>query len=104
MVPVNFTLDGETVVFRSDEGSKIAALRVGPVSFEVDFFDPVHRSRWSVLVQGMAYEATSWEVDHMGLESWVEGPKVHWVRIVPAMVTGRRIRPAEAIPDLRGYL
>lgn len=102
--PVNFVLDGEIVVFRSDEGAKISALRVGPISFQVDFVDPVHRTGWSVLVQGMAYEATPWEVEHVGLESWVSGAKAHWVRIVPATITGRRITPAEAPVDARGYL
>jgi hypothetical protein len=104
VVPVNYVLDGETVVFRSDMGSKIAALRLNPVSFQVDFFDAAHRSGWSVLVQGVAYEATSWEVDHVDLESWVAGSKVHWVRIVPVSITGRHIRPAEAVLDVRGYL
>lgn len=104
VVPVNFVLDGDTVVFRSDEGSKVAALRLGPVAFEADFVDPVHRTGWSVLVRGVGYEATPWEIGHLGLESWVRGAKVHWVRIVPASITGRRIRPAEAVLDVRGYL
>lgn len=104
VVPVNFVLDGDTVVFRSDEGSKIDALRVGPVAFEADFVDPVRRTGWSVLVRGVAYEATPWEVDHIGLESWLAGAKAHWVRIVPASITGRRIRPPEAVLDVRGYL
>lgn len=104
VVPVNFVVDGEIVVFRSDEGSKIDALRVGPISFQADFVDPVHRTGWSVLVQGVAYEATPWEVKHIGLESWVSGAKAHWVRIVPATITGRRINPAESAVDPRGYL
>lgn len=104
VVPVNYVVDGETVVFRSDEGSKVAALRVGPVAFETDFVDPVRRTGWSVLVRGVAYEATQWEIEHVGLESWVSGPKAHWVRIVPESITGRRIRVSDVALDSRGYL
>lgn len=104
VVPVNYVVDGETVVFRSDEGSKVAALRVGPVAFETDFVDPVHRTGWSVLIRGVAYEATQWEIEHVGLESWVSGPKAHWVRIVPESITGRRIRVSDVAFDSRGYL
>ena len=36
VVPVNFVLDGEVVVFRTDEGTKLRLLDKGPITFEVD--------------------------------------------------------------------
>src|SRR5437899_746207 len=73
VVPVNYVVDGDVVVFRSDPGTKVNALREGPVSFELDQVDPTHRSGWSVLVQGVAYEATEAEIREVDLESWVPG-------------------------------
>lgn len=104
VVPVNYLLDGEAIVFRSDLGAKIHALNQ-PVSFQVDQVDALHRVGWSVLVRGIAYEANHWEVDHLDLESWAGDGKQHWVRIVPDAITGRRIRrPQELAFDSRGYL
>ena len=105
VVPVNYLLDGETVVFRTDPGTKLDMLREEPVSFQVDLIDPFHRTGWSVLVQGIA-DATEHDGDNhaVELESWVGGEKRHWVRVVPAAITGRRIRLPEFPEDLRGYL
>ena len=54
--PVNFTLDGDAVVFRTDEGTKLHAARNGPVAFECDGIDPVYHTGWSVLATGNAEE------------------------------------------------
>lgn len=102
--PVNFVLDGDVVVFRSGPGTKVAALRTARVAFQVDWVDPFHETGWSVLVHGVAYEATPWEVQHLGLRSWVGGTKPHWVRIVPTQITGRAIHLADIERDPRGYL
>lgn len=106
VVPVNFVLDGDVVVFRSDPGTKLRLLRAGPISFQVDFIDWQHRTGWSVLARGLAHEATHAEVQHLLLESWVEGDKGHWVRIELADVTGRSLTLTELEfpPDDRGYL
>ena len=107
VVPVNFLLDGEAVVFRSDYGTKfrLMALAEQAVSFEVDDVDVGRPSGWSVLVQGQAYEATPWETTHLRLRPWAPGEKGHWVRIVPDSITGRRVRLSERPAfDERGYL
>src|SRR5438105_5745024 len=54
VVPVNFVLVGEDVLFRTDYGSKfrLAVLGEHPVSFEVDGVDGGRRTGWSVLLQG----------------------------------------------------
>lgn len=104
VMPVNYRLDGEAIVFRSGTGSKLRALRGTPVSFQLDEIDPVHRTGWSVLLRGTAYETTRWETDHMDLEPWAPGDKGHWVRIVPQAISGRRIRQPESSVFLGGYL
>jgi len=105
VVPVNFVLDGEVVVFRSDPGTKMRLLRGNPVSFEVDFVDPFHRTGWSVLLRGFAYEATPWEVEHLPVDPWPDGERHHWVRLVPSEVSGRRLQHVmELTGDSRGYL
>ena len=101
VVPVNYALDGEVIVFRTDPGSKLEALREHPASFQVDAIDPLHRSGWSVLVQGFAYETSPAAVE---VEPWDAGPKEHWVRIYAGAITGRRLRLPGIDTDPRGYL
>ena len=109
VVPVNYALDGESVVFRTDYGSKfrLAVLRETPVSFEIDGVDPGRRSGWSVLLQGNATELAQEDVERLRLDPapWAPGEKSHWVRIAPQSVTGRRISRGEPLgPDARGYI
>lgn len=91
-------------MLRSDIGHKLRALRHQPVSFQVDEIDPFHRTGWSVLVSGVASEAAPADVAHLFVEPWAPGEKDHWVRLVPATVTGRRIRLPELPVDTRGDL
>jgi len=104
VVPVNYVMDGEVVVFRSDPGSKLDAVELGPVSFEVDEVDRVTRTGWSVLVTGTAHVAGLDEVDGLRLQAWVAGAKEHWVRIEPSWITGRRISLPAYVPNPRAYL
>jgi nitroimidazol reductase NimA-like FMN-containing flavoprotein (pyridoxamine 5'-phosphate oxidase superfamily) len=104
VVPVNYVLDGTVVVFRSDLGDKLALLREQPVAFQIDQIDYFHRTGWSVLVQGPAYEATHFEVEHLMLRPWAEGEKSHWVRVIPSSVTGRRLILPDWDRPQHGYL
>ena len=55
--PVNYALDGDTVVFRTAAGTKFdAAVRGAPASFEIDSFDALYHTGWSVVVSGRAEE------------------------------------------------
>jgi nitroimidazol reductase NimA-like FMN-containing flavoprotein (pyridoxamine 5'-phosphate oxidase superfamily) len=105
VVPVNFTLDGDDIVFRSDPGSKLR-LAMGPVAFQADFVDWYHRTGWSVLATGVAHEVADAEIEHLDVEPWAPGDKRVWIRIVVDEVTGRRLDQVE-LPwprDDRGYL
>lgn len=103
IAPVNYVVDGTSVVFRSAVGLKLAMLHGRPVSFEVDHIDVTSATGWSVLLRGRAHELTHWEADHLDIETWAPGDRRHFVRVVPEAVTGRRITPAAWI-DERGYL
>jgi uncharacterized protein len=104
VVPVNYLVDGEVIVFRSDPGEKLDLLRGAAASFQIDFIDPIHHTGWSVLVQGTAHRAAAEEVEHLDIESWAAGEKPHWVRVVPDTITGRRLVVPNLPLDLRGYL
>lgn len=104
VVPVNYLLERDVVVFRSDLGEKLSRLRQQPVAFQIDQVDYFHRTGWSVLIQGIAYEATHFETDHLALQAWAQGTKSHWVRIIPATITGRRLVLPEWPRSSRGYL
>jgi nitroimidazol reductase NimA-like FMN-containing flavoprotein (pyridoxamine 5'-phosphate oxidase superfamily) len=102
ILPVNYVVDGETIVFRTGAGTRLDALRDARVAFEVDAVDTEHRTGWSVLVQGRAREVTaSDELDYLArarLAPWAGGEKAHWIRIVADTVTGRRITRAGSPP------
>jgi nitroimidazol reductase NimA-like FMN-containing flavoprotein (pyridoxamine 5'-phosphate oxidase superfamily) len=104
VVPVNYALDGRVIVFRTAPGTKLDGLRTGPISFQLDHIDPTSHAGWSVLVTGVAYEATSYEVSDVHLEPWAEGNRNIWVRILPRSVSGRRIELPEYIPLTERYL
>ena len=60
VLPVNFHLDGERILIRTGEGSKLdAALRGNVVAFEVDDFDAQYHHGWSVVVTGVATAITA---------------------------------------------
>ena len=97
ILPVNFLVDGQDVVFRTGAGSKLSSVEVGHyVGFEVDSYDVAAGTGWSVVVNGLAEIVESDEesarLDGLGLSSWAgsEAGRV-WVRIRPVTITGRRI-------------
>lgn len=100
-LPVTFVLDQHTVLFRSDEGTKLdVASRSGRVAFEIDGIDEATRTGWSVLVRGEATEVTNpadlARVRKLPLYPWAPGAKRRYIRILPASLTGRRI----ALPEV----
>ena len=96
--PVNYATNARTIVFRTDAGSKLAALDGNPnVCFEIDQLDVANKKGWSVLVQGQASAVRHTDELHdlhaLGLEFWAIGDKPNFVRITPTVVTGRQIHP-----------
>jgi nitroimidazol reductase NimA-like FMN-containing flavoprotein (pyridoxamine 5'-phosphate oxidase superfamily) len=92
--PVNFVVDHGTVVFRTAEGTKLAAAVLGrAVAFEVDGFDATAGEAWSVVVKGAAEEVTRMlevvDATELPLFPWLASPKPRFVRIVPQSISGR---------------
>jgi nitroimidazol reductase NimA-like FMN-containing flavoprotein (pyridoxamine 5'-phosphate oxidase superfamily) len=103
ILPVNFRLFEETIVFRTRQDSSVDEdLRTGIagaefiVAFEIDRIDAHRREGWSVLVQGTAHhvvsDAEQAKVSRAGVEPWPGGDRELFLRIVPTRVSGRRIR------------
>jgi uncharacterized protein len=98
--PVNFVLDRYTVVFRTEEGTKLhAAIRGSRVCFEADRTDQAARTGWSVIVRGEITEVTDPDelarLRELPLQVWAPGTRDRYVRVLPAVLTGRRIAAAE---------
>ena len=99
IVPVNYAWDGQAIVIRSDPGMKQLALHQAQAAFEIDRIDRNRKEGWSVVIHGMADETppnewptTARKPNELYLEPWAPGDKVHWIRIEPRTITGRRIR------------
>ncbi|MET7332297.1 pyridoxamine 5'-phosphate oxidase family protein [Nonomuraea sp. NPDC005650] len=94
--PVNFHLDGHSIVIRTSTGSKLAAAtRRAVVAFEADEFDPGLRTGWSVTAVGHARAVTDPdEMDRLAalpLPTWAPGSRDHYIVIDAEQVSGRRI-------------
>ena len=102
--PVNYVVDGDSVLFRTAQGSKLFELTINEeVLFEVD--DHTETDAWSVIVRGRAHPLdTSAEVeraDGLGLKPWIPTLKYTYVRVEAASVTGRAFERAPE-PDRYG--
>jgi nitroimidazol reductase NimA-like FMN-containing flavoprotein (pyridoxamine 5'-phosphate oxidase superfamily) len=96
--PVNFVVHEGAVVFRTGNGSKVAAAsRDTVVAFEVDEFDREYRRGWSVVVVGRAQEVTDpalrGRLADLPLRPWAPGVRDHVIRIPIEVIYGRRIAP-----------
>jgi transcriptional regulator with XRE-family HTH domain len=97
VLPVNYLLVTATIVIRTGTGSLIAAHGDDAVSFETDHLDETMLCGWSVLVRGQAHRVLQpAELRHLregyDLRPWPAGEHDMYVRIVPARISGRRIR------------
>ncbi|MER5642284.1 pyridoxamine 5'-phosphate oxidase family protein [Kitasatospora sp. NPDC002227] len=96
VLPVNYAVDGRTLIYRTDPSGAAAAPEGSPVSFQVDLIDD-HRSQgWSVLLTGTAERIEEHQVlqrllRDLAVQPWAGGPRLLWIRVRPATVSGRRI-------------
>jgi uncharacterized protein len=101
ILPVNFTMLNEDIVFCTAKGRKLSWLSLrGRLSFQADDSSPADHKGWSVLVHGVAREVT----DPADLEllrsrpqlSWLRSSEEHWVRITVESISGRALHRAGA--------
>ena len=103
ILPVNYVVDRDAPVFRTDPGTKLDAAAEGAaVAFEVDATDEATRTGWSVVVRGTLGEVTNPEdlarLQALPLYPWAPGDKARYLRVRPASLTGRRIRIPDELP------
>ncbi len=97
ILPVNYVLHGGTVVFRSGRGSKLeSALMSRPVCVEIDSWDVMEHTGWSVLAKGIAeHVIDSDEIDRLEqlpVRPWTRPDVRHeWIRVMIEELSGRRI-------------
>lgn len=101
--PVNYVLDGETIVFCTAEGTKFASLFISDsVAFETDALDEASGDAWSVVVQAKAEEIAMHDlVDDTAfpLYPWSATTKSRFVRLTPQQITGRRFHVVRRRPS-----
>ncbi len=90
--PVNFVVDGASVVFRTAAGTKLDEIvHNSMVAFEADGWS--EDGGWSVVLRGRAEVITDPDelalCEKMPLRPWVPTTKKNWVRIQPGEISGR---------------
>ncbi|MFJ8114158.1 helix-turn-helix domain-containing protein [Streptomyces sp. NPDC096132] len=96
IVPVNYSVVDDTIVFRTAHGATPSLASGSPVAFEVDRIDDTFSQGWSVLVRGYGHTVTDIAeerrlAERMYSAPWTGGRRDVWVRIEPYALTGRRI-------------
>jgi uncharacterized protein len=96
VLPVNHVVDGQAPVFRTADGSKLAAAGCQDlVAFEADDYDERTRSGWSVVITGRAQvvydDSEIQRLSGLDLHPWVTAvDRPFWIRIRPTSVSGRQ--------------
>lgn len=94
--PVNFVVDGTSIVFRTGAGTKLAAaVERAVVAFEADSFDTFEHTGWSVMAVGHARAVTEPEecarLGRLRVTAWAGGDRDSFVRVPVEFLSGRRI-------------
>jgi nitroimidazol reductase NimA-like FMN-containing flavoprotein (pyridoxamine 5'-phosphate oxidase superfamily) len=92
IAPINFVVDGQTLLFRTAEGNKLLGVVMNEdVVFEIDGENG--HTAWSVIVRGTARlldERAAHRADDLPLRPWTGAHKYNVVEITPTAITGRR--------------
>lgn len=103
VLPVAYAVHEKRVVFRTSLQGPLAELaEPHPVVFEIDAFDEVMRTGWSVVARGQSAVVREPEDlkdlwSHADPVPWAAGSRNMFIRITPDVLTGRVIiRP---VPD-----
>jgi hypothetical protein len=99
ILPVNYRLIGDEIVFRTGAGTKLDAAAANEVvAFEVDEVDPIYHGGWSVAVTGVARDVSDElapdEVKQ--IPRWAPRGGGRVIAIRTDVVSGRRLAPAVA--------
>jgi len=100
VVPVNYILDGDTVVFRTGEATVLTEASLRHVVLEIDEIDEHTHRGWSVEVHGFgreigdAIDAESRRLAALPFETWAGGDRNRVFKVEAEEFTGRGIIPA----------
>lgn len=101
VMPVNYVVDGESVIFRTAPAGRLnrnlTTVITGAdvrIAFEVDRIDEASHEGWSVLLRGGAHHlADADEATAVALvRPWAGGERDICIRLTPTTITGRRLR------------
>ncbi|MFF9453643.1 pyridoxamine 5'-phosphate oxidase family protein [Streptomyces flaveolus] len=101
VLPVNFLVDGRTLVYRTDPAGAAAVHAGAQVAFETDHIDEATGLGWSVLVTGTVEhpadpDALEALAQRYGSAPWAGGRRDLWIRVVPQhKLSGRVIQPLQ---------
>lgn len=100
--PINYIVDGRTIVIRTNPGDKLVELTINEhVAIEVDYYDT--SEAWSVVVKGTAAQLEHGAdidiAERLALTTLVPIPTAVFVRITPDSVHGRRFDLTLERPD-----
>lgn len=97
ILPVDFLIVDNHVIFRTDPGDKLSNMPLSRVCFEADGTEAAGVV-WSVVIQGTARDITtalddkSVHLRNVALPSFARLADPHWVAIEIEQVSGRRLR------------
>jgi hypothetical protein len=93
ILPINYRVDGDRILFRTGSGTKLdAATRNAVVAFEVDHIDPMYHSGWSVVVTGIAADVEGAADEAIwSTPRWAGGDVDRLVAISINQISGRRL-------------
>jgi len=96
VLPVNYHFDGQRILVITGAGSKFdAALRNAVIAFEVDDFDAIDHSGWSVVAVGVARVISDYDdlnrIRQLPVTRWAPRGEWHAMAIATDWVSGRRI-------------
>jgi hypothetical protein len=98
VLPVNYVLEGDSVVFRTVSDGEVYRHALGTTcAFEIDEIDEFYQSGWSVLAVAGLQLLTEEEFALLQFgkipKPWAVGPRSMFVRLPCVQLTGRRVIP-----------
>jgi nitroimidazol reductase NimA-like FMN-containing flavoprotein (pyridoxamine 5'-phosphate oxidase superfamily) len=106
--PLNYAVDGDAIVFRTEAGAKLSAITRSLATFEVDHIDGSGHG-WAVTFEGLAQEVLDADpaglrdrIAALALDAWPGGERPHVVRITPYAVRGVRWIPVDTSAAVAG--
>lgn len=96
IIPLNFAIFGHDLILRTGSDGVVGALADSgaTVAFEVDHYDSLGRTAWSVLISGPLTRATGEETAALTarLSPWPGGERDLTLRLGIARISGRAVK------------